>query len=75
MARQVPGANKEVEVYIERSKIVITESAGILKLILDGQEIQDQVPLNEYLVLKFIYFFKMCLIFTKKIQLVVGQKI
>jgi len=51
MARQVPGANKEVEVYIERSKIVITESAGILKLILDGQEIQDQVPLNEYLYL------------------------
>ena len=66
MARQVPGANKEVEVYIERSKIVITESAGILKLILDGQEIQDQVPLNEYLVLKFIYFLKICVSFSRK---------
>ena len=66
MARQVPGANKEVEVYIERSKIVITESAGVLKLILDGQEIQDQVPLNEYLVLRFIYFLKMCVSFSRK---------
>ena len=66
MARQVPGAKKEVEVYIERSKIVITESAGILKFILDGQEIQDQVPLNEYLVLRFIYFLKMCVSFSRK---------
>jgi len=51
MARQVPGANKEVEVYVEKSKIVMAESAGILKIILDGQEIQDQVPLHEYLYL------------------------
>ena len=56
MARQVPGANKEVEVYVEKSKIVMAESAGVLKIILDGQEIQGQVPLNQYLVLKFIYF-------------------
>ena len=56
MARQVPGANKEVEVYVENAKIVMSESAGILKLIVDGQEIQGQVPLNQYLVLKFIYF-------------------
>merc|ERR1711981_56547 len=44
MVRQLPGAQKEIEIYIEESKIELTSAA--IKLTVDGQEILP--VLNEY---------------------------
>jgi len=44
MVRQLPGAQKEIEIYIEESKIELTSAA--IKLTVDGQEILP--VLNKY---------------------------